>query len=160
VTQIAERTSEVLLALPPEPGAARKARRALHEARMPEDLEHTVELLTTELIANAVRHAELEPNQKITLYARAVDDFIRVDIHNPGPPFDADRAREGKGYGLRMVDMLSSRWGVDPGGCGSRSTAAPSGAASTGIRALPVLAQRSASASPAARSPERSAPSM
>ena len=113
MTQIAERTSEVLLALPPEPSAARLARRALQDARLPEDLEHTVELLTTEVIANAVRHADLADGQRITIYAHAVDDFIRVDIHDPGPAFDPDRAREGKGYGLRMVDKLASRWGVE-----------------------------------------------
>lgn len=108
-----EVASDVLLTLPPDPTAPRRARRALQDARLPEDLQHTVDLLSTELIANAVRHAELAPDQQITLAARFVSDFIRVEVHDPGPGFDPDRARDGKGFGLRMVDKLASRWGVD-----------------------------------------------
>jgi anti-sigma regulatory factor (Ser/Thr protein kinase) len=101
--------------LPPDPTAARQARRALHEAQLPEDLRHTVDLLSTELIANAVRHADLGPGQQITFAARFVVDFIRVEVHDPGPGFDPERSREGKGFGLRMVDKLASRWGVEAG---------------------------------------------
>lgn len=108
-----EAASDVLLTLPPDPTAPRRARRGLQDARLPEDLQHTVDLLATELVANAVRHAELGPDQQITLAARFVSDFIRVEVHDPGPGFDPDRARHGKGFGLRMVDKLASRWGVE-----------------------------------------------
>jgi anti-sigma regulatory factor (Ser/Thr protein kinase) len=108
-----ESASEVLLALPPEPTAARRARRALHEAHMPEDLEHTVGLLSTELIANALRHGQLAPEQQITFAASFVSDFVRVEVHDPGPGFDVEADAAGKGYGLRMIEKLSSRWGVD-----------------------------------------------
>lgn len=113
MSPFAEVASDVLLTLPPDPVAARQARRALHEARVPEDLRHTVDLLSTELIANAIRHAQLDPDQRITFAARFVDDFIRVEVHDPGPGFDAQRGLAGKGFGLRMVDKLSSRWGVE-----------------------------------------------
>ena len=108
-----EVASDVLLKLPPDPTAPRRARRALHEARLPEDLQHTVDLLASEVVANAVRHAELAPDQEITFAARFVADFIRVEVHDPGPGFDPERGRDGKGFGLRMVDKLASRWGVD-----------------------------------------------
>src|SRR3954469_1674756 len=52
VSPFAEAPSDVLLALPPDPRAARQARRALAEARIPEELEHTVGLLVTDPIAN------------------------------------------------------------------------------------------------------------
>lgn len=110
-----EVTSEVLLALPPEPKSARRARHALHEARLPEDLRHTVDLLATELIANAIRHARLRPDQQIMFAASFVADFIRVEVADPGPGFDLEAAIAGKGFGLRMVDKLASRWGVEPG---------------------------------------------
>lgn len=113
VSPFTEVAADVLLALPPEPAAARRARRALHDARLPEDLQHTVDLLATELIANAVRHADLGPGQEITFAARFVPDFIRVEVHDPGPGFDVERSREGKGFGLRMVDKLATRWGVE-----------------------------------------------
>jgi anti-sigma regulatory factor (Ser/Thr protein kinase) len=113
VSPFTEAASDVLLALPPDPSAARLARRALHESHLPEDLQHTVDLLATELIANSVRHAGLRADQEIVFAARFVTDFIRVEVHDPGPGFDPERCREGKGFGLRMVDKLASRWGVE-----------------------------------------------
>ena len=110
---IAERTAQVLLALPPDPSAARRARVALHQARIPEDLQHTVDLLATEVIANSIRHAGLRSDQQILFAARFAGDFVRVEVHDPGPGFDTGRALEGKGFGLRMVDKLATRWGVE-----------------------------------------------
>jgi anti-sigma regulatory factor (Ser/Thr protein kinase) len=115
VSPFTEAAADVLLALPPDPAAARRARVALQGARLPEDLQHTVDLLATELIANAVRHAGLRPGQQITFAARFIGDFIRVEVHDPGPGFDPERSRGGKGFGLRMVDKLASRWGVEAG---------------------------------------------
>jgi two-component sensor histidine kinase len=113
VSPFAEAPSDVLLALPPDPRAARQARRALAEARIPEELEHTVGLLVTELIANSLRHAGLEEDQRIMVAARFVADLVRVEVHDPGPGFDPDTGLSGRGYGLRMVDKLASRWGVE-----------------------------------------------
>lgn len=106
-------TADVLLALAPEPNAGRRARRALHAARLPEDLRYTVDLLATELIANAVRHARLRPDQQIMFAASFVPDFIRVEVADPGSGFDVETAMAGKGLGLRTVDKLASRWGVE-----------------------------------------------
>ena len=113
MSPFAEAPSDVLLALPPDPRAARQARRALAEARIPEELEHTVGLLVTELIANSLRHAGLEEDQRIMVAARFVADLVRVEVHDPGPGFDPDTGLSGRGYGLRMVDKLASRWGVE-----------------------------------------------
>ena len=115
-----EAPSDVLLALPPDPRAARQARRALAEARVPEELEHTVGLLVTELIANSLRHAGLQEDQRILFAARFVTDHVRVEVHDPGPGFDPDAALDGRGYGLRMVDKLASRWGVEIDDDGTR----------------------------------------
>src|SRR3954453_17230870 len=115
VSPIKEAASDVLVRLPPDPSAARRARRTLDEARVPEDLKHTVNLLVTELVANAVRHGGLDDDQSIILAARFAGDHCRVEIHDPGPGFDVDRAMAGKGFGLRMVDKLRSRWGGEAG---------------------------------------------
>ena len=111
----AEIAADVLLALPPAPTAARRARRALHDARVPEDLEHTVGLLTTELVGNAIRHGRLRADEKIVFAARFVTDFIRVEVADPGPGFDPEDRHTVRGYGLRLVDKLASRWGVERG---------------------------------------------
>jgi anti-sigma regulatory factor (Ser/Thr protein kinase) len=120
VTPIAEKTADVVLALPPDPSAARLARHALHEARLPEDLEHTVDLLATEVVSNAVRHAGLRAGDRILFAARFVEDHIRVEVGSPGPTFDREQALQGSGYGLRMVDKLAAAWGIEPGVTGSR----------------------------------------
>jgi anti-sigma regulatory factor (Ser/Thr protein kinase) len=112
---IAERSEQLLLALAPDPTAPRRARVALREARLPEDLQHTVDLLATELIANAIRHAGLAGEQQIIFAAKFSGDFIRVEVHDPGPGFEVERAMEGRGFGLRMVDKLATRWGVERG---------------------------------------------
>jgi anti-sigma regulatory factor (Ser/Thr protein kinase) len=117
---ITESPSDVLIALPADPTAARLARRALAAAQLPEDLEHTVGLLTTELVANALRHSGMRPQDRIVFAARFVTDHIRVEIGDPGPGFDPDRRHHVKGYGLRLVDKLSSRWGVEETGNGTR----------------------------------------
>src|SRR3954447_2652796 len=109
-----------MLALLPEPAAARMARLALHQARLPEDLEHTVDLLVTEAVANAVRHSGLKPDDKILFAARFGDDHIRVEVADPGPGFEPAVAMRGAGYGLRMLDKLAVAWGVERRDAGCR----------------------------------------
>jgi anti-sigma regulatory factor (Ser/Thr protein kinase) len=103
---------EVLLALEPRPESARLARRALHAHGLHEDLEHTVTLLATELVGNAVRHASLRSEQRIVFFARLHDDFVRVEVADPGMGFDPATVRT-EGYGLRLLGTLATRWGVD-----------------------------------------------
>jgi anti-sigma regulatory factor (Ser/Thr protein kinase) len=120
VTPFTDAPSDVLLALVPDPRAARQARRALVEAHVPEDLEHTVALLVTELIANSLRHAGLQDDDRIVLAARFVSNLVRVEVYDPGPGFDPEARHDVRGYGLRMVDKLASRWGVETGDDGTR----------------------------------------
>jgi anti-sigma regulatory factor (Ser/Thr protein kinase) len=120
VTPFTEAPSDVLLALSPDPRAARQARRALAEAHVPEDLEHTVGLLVTELIANSLRHAGLQDHDRVLFAARFVSDMVRVEVHDPGPGFDPEDRHDIRGYGLRMVDKLATRWGVDIDDDGTR----------------------------------------
>lgn len=105
-------TREVLLALEPRPESARLARRALHAHGLNEDIEHTVTLLATEVVSNAVRHGGLRPDQRIVFFARLNDDFARVEVADPGIGFDPDRVAS-EGYGLKLLAKLSARWGVD-----------------------------------------------
>lgn len=109
--QTAER-SEMILALEPRPESARIVRRALRAQGLSSDVAHTVDLLATEIIGNAVRHAELREGQRIVFFARVSDDFARVEIADPGPGFDPD-AVEVSGYGLRLLKALATRWGIE-----------------------------------------------
>jgi anti-sigma regulatory factor (Ser/Thr protein kinase) len=105
-------TREMLLALEPRPESARLARRALHAHGLHEDIEHTVTLLATEIVGNAVRHAQLRPDQRIVFFARLNDDFARVEVADPGTGFDPATV-ETEGYGLKLLSTLAGRWGVD-----------------------------------------------
>ena len=103
--------SDVLVALDPRPEAARVARRALDREGIPEDVAHTVGLLATEVIANAVRHAALADDDRILFFGHLEPDFARIEVADPGPGFDPDAVRIG--FGLRLLSKLASSWGVD-----------------------------------------------
>jgi anti-sigma regulatory factor (Ser/Thr protein kinase) len=109
---LATENREVLLALEPRAESARLARRALSTHGLHEDVEHTVTLLATEIVGNAVRHAELRADQRIVFFARLGDDYARVEVADPGGGFDPD-AVQTEGFGLRLLGKLASRWGVD-----------------------------------------------
>ncbi len=113
-------TNDLVVALRPEPAAIGAARRLLVREGVDHDLEHTVCLLASEAITNSVRHAGLGPDDRIVLAARITRDFVRVEVRDPGPGFDPDVRHGAAGYGLRMLDMLSSRWGVDRADSGCR----------------------------------------
>jgi signal transduction histidine kinase len=109
---IATESREMLLALEPRPESARLARRALHAHGLHDDVEHTVTLLATEIVGNAVRHAALRTDQRIVFFARLDDDFARVEVADPGMGFDPARVKT-EGYGLKLLTTLATRWGVD-----------------------------------------------
>ena len=116
--------SQVELRLPPEPIATSLARAAVAAvgSGLPEAVVSDVELLTSEVVSNAVRHANLDPSQEIVL--RIVSDgYVRVEVADPGPPFEAKRRRRGSGssgWGLFLVDALATSWGVEPEGAGKK----------------------------------------
>jgi anti-sigma regulatory factor (Ser/Thr protein kinase) len=113
-------TTDILLALDAVPDAVRVARHALHERGLNPDLDHTVSLLTSELVGNAVRHSGVSgPSHRIVFHARLSDEHVRVEVADHGPGFDPEVRHEAAGFGLRLVDKLASRWGVEntPRGC-------------------------------------------
>jgi hypothetical protein len=104
------RAWDVLLALEPQPASPPLARHALVSQGLGEDLEHAVGLLSTELVANAVRHAGLNPDARIVLRARLQRDFARVEVADPGAGFDPTTVVSGTG--LRLLGELATRWDV------------------------------------------------
>jgi anti-sigma regulatory factor (Ser/Thr protein kinase) len=118
---ITRSSTDILLAFAPVPGAVRAARHALRDRGLSADLDHTVSLLTSELMGNAVRHAgPLSPGERIVFHARLSEDHVRVEVADHGPGFDPDVRHATPGFGLRLVDKLASRWGVERGGRGCR----------------------------------------
>jgi two-component sensor histidine kinase len=117
---IASVANDVVTALRATPEAVGAARRILVREGLDPDLDHTVCLLASELVTNSIRHAGLGPEDRILLAARLTPDFARIEVRDHGPGFDPDLRHGTDGFGLRMVDTLSSRWGVDADGGGTR----------------------------------------
>jgi serine/threonine-protein kinase RsbW len=100
------------------PEAAAEARHALGDIAdvLPDGRARDVRLLVSELVTNAVRHANLAAGDVILLVIELVEKVLRVEVHDPGGGFvptapSPDPARP-SGWGLYLVAELADRWGV------------------------------------------------
>lgn len=110
---------ELSVSLPPIPEAAASARHTLHAAltnRVDPDTIRDAELLVTELVTNAVRHAALSPGDSINVRVRADDGAICVEVSDPGGGFDrpavGPRPDRTGGFGLFLLDRMTQAWGI------------------------------------------------
>ncbi|HXF73537.1 MAG TPA: ATP-binding protein [Actinomycetota bacterium] len=103
------------------PHAVTSARRALASLadELPDPVLDDLRLLVSELVGNSVRHARVGPDASLCVRVEVADRSVRVEVTDPGPGFEApggDRPAVGaSGWGLRLVDRIADRWGVDPG---------------------------------------------
>ena len=77
------------------------------------DILEAVELMVSELATNCIRH------ERASFHLAVMRDRgeIRVEVTDAGsgtPTMRTPRPEEPSGRGLRIVDMLSERWGVEP----------------------------------------------
>jgi anti-sigma regulatory factor (Ser/Thr protein kinase) len=110
--------------LPGVPGSVSEARRFAHQALAPrvedEDALHDAQLVTCELVSNAVKHAIYDREHWIEVVA-AVDEeqVISISVSDPGPGFEPAERYDPpvgvSGWGLVIVSRVSSRWGAWPG---------------------------------------------
>ena len=79
-----------------------------------EDARRTAVLLTSELVTNAVRHSTAPGPVRVV--SRPVRGGLRVTVADPGgtswPP---ERRAMRAGFGLMLVDAMSTRWGIERG---------------------------------------------
>ena len=101
------------------PEAAAEARHALGDLAdvLPGGQGRDVRLLVSELVTNAVRHANLDAGDVIRLVIELADRVLRVEVHDPGggfvPTAPAPDPARPSGWGLYLVAELADRWGVD-----------------------------------------------
>jgi signal transduction histidine kinase len=84
---------------------------------LPRELMQVVVLLASELVSNAVKHAEADV---VTVRFTVAPEQLRLEVADEGPGFkprgDITRDPEDEGgWGLHLVDEMSSRWGVAAG---------------------------------------------
>lgn len=120
VLEIAERVLVATRRFPPDLRSPRGARRFVDEMLTVWDCRpaiETLEVLLSEIVANAVVHAHSEPEVTV----RLLDGILRVDVADDSDVMPETRSSEPMsegGRGLRILDSEASRWGVHrrPGG--------------------------------------------
>jgi anti-sigma regulatory factor (Ser/Thr protein kinase) len=108
----------LIAVLPSEPRSAAQARSLVLVACNrwdAHDVAGDAELVVTELVANAVRHAKTDITVRLAALAGAPGG-VRAEVSDgsrrPVRPRYAAALEEG-GRGLFLVDILSTRWGAD-----------------------------------------------
>jgi anti-sigma regulatory factor (Ser/Thr protein kinase) len=101
---------------PVRPEAATMARTAIEDmlTSVPRSVLFDAQLLTSELVSNAVRHAGLGPEDAVGLTIALTPDRLHVGVLDDGPGFEAAAHRPDSvgGWGLLLVETVSDRWGV------------------------------------------------
>ena len=103
------------------PAAARRfVRAALESVEADPVVIETAQLLTDELVTNAIVHTQ----SKSYLFIRAAKDIVRVEVTDPDdrlPAMGAGDSDALDGRGLVIVNGLASAWGVELGDGGGKT---------------------------------------
>lgn len=91
-----------------------------HERGLSREIVEVAELLTSELVANAVLHGEGEIC--IDLHIDDVELTVAVTDDGDGLPIMRTTGPEVPGgHGVRIVERLATRWGVQPHDVGGKT---------------------------------------
>ena len=106
------------LTLPATPRSVPIARHAVANLNgLPPGRARDLQLVVSELVTNAIRHAGRTVDDEISMEARYSEGSVRVVVRDGGEGFDPYTAprRHNGGHGLILVDRLADDWGVEPG---------------------------------------------
>jgi anti-sigma regulatory factor (Ser/Thr protein kinase) len=99
--------------------ASRVARGYVDELgdRLEPSLLADVRLLVSELVSNGVKYGPNLDGEVIRLQLSVSDEQVRAEVHDGGHCFDPSAAApansDSAGLGLRFVEQVADRWGVD-----------------------------------------------
>ena len=98
-------------------GEARRHVRDQLSNSLPGQAVAEIELLTSELVSNAVRHSRTDGDGTIGLHIGVGSGTIRISVVDGGAGFEpAERVRDPNdegGWGLFLVEEISDRWGIE-----------------------------------------------
>jgi anti-sigma regulatory factor (Ser/Thr protein kinase) len=109
----------VMERLDPSPKAPAEARRALDDLRasVGDNALENLQLLVSELVTNSVKHGALQRDDEIGLDVYLDDESVYVEVHDTGAGFKPGmpdmNPERGSGWGLWLLEQLSTRWGID-----------------------------------------------
>jgi serine/threonine-protein kinase RsbW len=101
--------------------AGSAARRAVlaGDGAVPASARDDILLLVSELVTNAVRHADVGPDRSLRVELRRWPRRVRVEVTHPGNGFEHEpeppAPNAGGGWGLVLVDRIADRWGITSG---------------------------------------------
>jgi anti-sigma regulatory factor (Ser/Thr protein kinase) len=87
-----------------------------HDLDLSGSLCHTLVLLVSEVVTNAVLHSHGPGGAPVILTATVTADSVRLTVTDAGHGFSPrprDPAAGNDGYGLYLLDKAADRWGVD-----------------------------------------------
>jgi anti-sigma regulatory factor (Ser/Thr protein kinase) len=121
---VKERSHEFKLSVPAEPlslGIVRRAVQGLEES-CGEEVATRLAVIYSELVTNAIRHSGIRPTDRVEVIIEVSPERIHGSVVDAGHGFDPahipDRPPEQGGFGLRIVEGMASRWGVNRNGAG------------------------------------------
>ncbi|MFF8672594.1 ATP-binding protein [Streptomyces sp. NPDC015242] len=118
---------QLTLSLPATPAAVSAARHEAADAmagwkaeELNSDVLHTAGLVISELLANAVQHADTD---HVSMAVRLIDAALRIEVWDsspvlPRPRLPDDHSEDGRG--LFLVTALTDRYGAKPTPTGKR----------------------------------------
>jgi anti-sigma regulatory factor (Ser/Thr protein kinase) len=101
--------------------AGSEARRAVlaGDGAVPASACEDVLLLVTELVTNAVRHANVGPDRSLRIKLTRWPRRVRVEVGHSGQGFEHESTLPSLdatgGWGLVLVDRIADRWGITSG---------------------------------------------
>ena len=108
--------TETVVTLPRSTDAPRQARHLISDLVAPERVDDAT-LLVSELVTNAVKYGP--EDEAIRLIVGHGEDRTRFTVHDLGlgplPEMRSEDDPAPGGHGLRLVDALADRWGVERG---------------------------------------------
>lgn len=108
---------ELSLRLPVRPESVTAARHSLNGLKplIAPPLLERLQLIVSELVTNSIRHARLGPSDSIGVNVAVSGASAKLSVADRGISFQPPSAPEpgdGSGFGLFLVEQVSTRWGV------------------------------------------------